>query len=77
MSEVNPEQDDQVIGGTSQDIVATEGVDDKKKGLSVFDVMLMVSLLFITLATFRLVLVLREYNPGWPFECGSPWSTGQ
>lgn len=76
MSEVNPEQDDQVIGGTSQDAVA-DGDAEKKKGLNVFDVMLMVSLLFVTLATFRLVMALREYNSGWPFEGGSPWSTGQ
>ena len=48
----------------------------KKRSLTIFDAMLVLALLFITLATFRMFVILREYSANWPFSDGSPWSVG-
>ena len=82
MSEVPPNpQDESLVGTTSQDVVqdALDEADEKKKKdwelFNLWNCLLIVSLLFISFATFRLVFVLRFYSPDWPFG-GSPWSTG-
>ncbi|MEL7497512.1 MAG: hypothetical protein AAFN77_07870 [Planctomycetota bacterium] len=81
MSEELLEENDPLLGATTGD-VASDSVDDneteKDKSWELFNLyncMLMLSLLFITAATFRLIMVLRDYSPSWPFG-GAPWETG-
>lgn len=75
MSEVIPEPEEDLIGATSQDVVAEEETSEKKKrGFTLFDGMLIASLLMITIATFMMVSILREYNGSWPFGGGAPWN---
>lgn len=77
----NPQDDTSIVGSTSQDVVQDaldEAEEKKKKGWEIFNLwncLLMVSLLFVSLATVQLVFVLRSYVPDWPFG-SSPWSTG-
>ena len=61
---------------------ASQEAEPKKKGLmgsllsmDIYNVMLLVALLFIVLATLHLLGVLRTYNPNFPFDLSFPWST--
>jgi len=61
---------------------ASQETKPKKKGLigslfsmDIYNVMLLVALLFIIFATLHLLGVLRTYNPSFPFDGSFPWST--
>ena len=59
-----------------------EGTNGEKQGLvnsfltmGIYNVMLLLSLIFICLATLNMLGVLRIYSDGFPFSGGFPWST--
>jgi hypothetical protein len=65
---MEPESDS--IGQTSEE--ASENGEDKKREFSVYDAMLLVSLICVALATLLLVLELRRFG-NFPFSF--PWRT--
>lgn len=65
---MEPESDE--IGQTSEE--ASESGEDKKREFSVYDAMLLVSLICVSLATLLLVLELRRFG-NFPFSF--PWRT--
>ena len=44
--------------------------------MGIYNAMLLLSLVFICLATLNMLGVLRTYNGSFPFGGGFPWSTG-
>lgn len=65
---MEPESDS--IGQTSEE--TSEDGEDKKREFSVYDAMLLVSLICVTLATLLLVFELRRFG-NFPFSF--PWRT--
>ena len=43
--------------------------------MGIFNAMLLLSLVFISLATLNMLGVLRTYNGSFPFDGSFPWST--
>lgn len=87
MSEIiDPEIDQDQVGQTTADspmATATDEGGDKKKsikdqilGMDLYNVMLLLSLLFIVFAIFYLLGVLRTYSPSFPFG-GFPWNASE
>ena len=63
-------------------VEASEETNGEKQGLvnsfltmGIYNVMLLLSLIFICLATLNMLGVLRIYSDGFPFSGGFPWST--
>jgi hypothetical protein len=87
MSEIiDPEIDQDQIGQATDDTPMATAADDsgeQKKsikeqilGMDLYNVMLLLSLLFIVFAIFYLLGVLRTYSPSFPFG-GFPWNTSE
>ena len=65
------------------DSEAVEDADQEKKqgfvgsflSMGIYNAMLLLSLVFIFLATLNMLGVLRTYNGSFPFGGGFPWST--
>lgn len=87
MSEIiDPEIDSDQIGQTTADAPMATSADedgDQKKSIKdhildmdLYNVMLLISLLFIVFATFYLLGVLRTYSPSFPFG-GFPWNASE
>ena len=62
--------------------VADDANSEEKQGLvssfltmGIFNAMLLLSFVFIFIATLNMLGVLRTYNEGFPFSGGFPWST--
>jgi len=85
--ELEPIQD--LVGQDSVDADEATGTDGfetaenqpKKQGLvaslfsmDIYNAMLLLSLVFIFLATLNMLFVLRTYNGSFPFGGGFPWS---
>lgn len=71
---------DSVDAPSTDSFEAGDG-NSKKKGLAggllsmdIYNVMLLLALIFIFLATLNMLGVLRTYNEGFPFSDGYPWS---
>jgi len=55
---------------------AKKGLVNSILSMGIFNAMLLLSLIFIVLATLNMLGVLRTYNEGFPFGGGGyPWST--
>jgi hypothetical protein len=89
---IDPELDQDPIDATSAvvpveadsnvDVPADDATDEKQSlkdkflKMSLWEAMLLISLVLIGLATLRLFTVLRVYSEGFPFG-GFPWSTSE
>lgn len=69
-------------GATGADVLETAEDQSKKQGLAaslfsmdIYNAMLLLSLVFILLATLNMLGVLRTYNANFPFDLSFPWST--
>lgn len=81
MADMNHSDDviDQAAETSSGGVGLTSAeTDDSRKSLlqrfTIYEVMLLLALIFITLATLRLILELREFG-NFPFTF--PWRTGE
>ena len=85
MSDVfEPELNQDIANQDSMDAPVADSTEDatsEKKGfvgsilsMGLFDVMLLLSLIFICLASLNMLGVLRTYSEGFPFSGGFPWS---
>ena len=52
-----------------------KGLVDSFLSMDIYSAMLLLSLIFIFLATLNMLGVLRTYSEGFPFSGGFPWST--
>jgi hypothetical protein len=87
MSEIiDPELDQDQIGQTTADspMASTaeddggrkKGFKDQVLGMDLYNVMLLLALLFIVFAIFYLLGILRTYSPSFPFG-GFPWNASE
>ena len=84
---IEPELNDDIVSPESMDASVAESTEDTKPAkknlvgsilsMGIFNAMLLVSLIFILLATLKLLGVLQTYNEDFPFGSGYPWSTNQ
>jgi len=83
---IEPELNDDIVSPEPMDASVAESTEDIKPAkknlvgsffsMGIFNAMLLVSLIFIILATLNMLGVLRTYNEGFPFGSGGyPWST--
>ena len=78
----DPVSQDPVDSLSTDELDAAEDGNPEKKGLvnsfltmGIYNAMLLLSLVFIFLATLNMLGVLRTYSEGFPFSDGFPWST--
>ncbi len=82
MSDVfEPELIQDIASQDSMDASTAESTEDTKPAkkdsifsMGIFNVMLLLSLIFILWATLNMLGVLRTYSDGFPFSGGVPWN---
>ena len=85
---IEPELNEDIVSQEPMDASTAESTEDTKPAkknlvasilsMGIFNAMLLLSLIFILLATLNLLDVLQVYSKGFPFGGGGyPWSTNQ
>lgn len=72
--------DEPAVDAVDNEVGLTSDETGKKsllESITIYDTMLVLSFIFVTMAAFRLFFAIRTYSDGFPFVGGYPWRTGE